>query len=284
MKHEMQSGVSQNYYQIENAICYMVSHLQMSLSVERLAEAAKLEADEFRRIFIEWSGVDPETFSRYLSHNLRKREGSNSPDLFDTADSRRSSKPKRHYDQFLNIVKMEPDNYKNGGEPLVINYSVQLTPFGRMMVASTGRGICRVSFLTEKQEPVVILQNEFTEAEICQEEMPGHVKLAGFFRETGLPEANIDLHVKGTPFQISVWETLLRIPEGDLRNCSDIAKEIDNPKAVRAVGSAIGSNPVAYFIPCHRIVPAAGGFGQYRWGINRKVAMIGWEGVKKALG
>ena len=282
MKHEMQSGVSHNYYLIEKAICYIASHSQSSRSIEELAEEVNLKADDFRRIFTKWAGVEPETFSRYLSHNLRKREGSNLPDLFDTAVSKRSSKPKRLHDRFLNIVKMDPDNYKNGGEPLIINYSVQLTPFGRMMAASTGKGICRVSFLSEKQECINILEKEFPEAQIRQKDMPEHSTLADFFRKTGLPETMINLNVKGTLFQISVWEMLLRIPEGELGSCSDVAKEIENPKAVRAVGSAVGKNPIAFFIPCHRIVPAAGGFGNYRWGENRKIAMIGWEEVKKS--
>lgn len=280
MKQDMQSGVSQNYYHVENAIGYMASHPQMSSSVESLAEVANLEVDDFQRLFTEWSGVDPETFSRKLSPRLTKKVDSNTPDLFDAAKDVPSSNESRHYDRFLNIIRMEPDNFKDGGESRVINYSVQLTPFGRMMVASTGRGICRVSFLSEGQEGITILENEFPEAEIRHKDMPEHITLAGFFGNPGLSESKINLHVKGTPFEISVWKTLLRIPEGELSCCSDVAREIENPKALRAVGSAVGKNPVAFFIPCHRIVPAAGGFGNYRWGIKQKVAMIGWEAVQ----
>src|SRR6056297_560390 len=269
--------MSQIYYQIEKSIDYMAIESQTSSTAERLAEIANLETDEFRDLFNQWSGVDPETFFRYLSPQLMNRKNSNAPDLFDAAGSKRLFNKARLYDRFLNIIKMSTGDTKNGGESLVIKYSVQQSPFGRMMVASTDKGVCRISFLSEDELPDNILQNEFTEAKISQKERPEHIKLAGFFRETGSPESTIDLHVKGTPFQISVWEALLRIPEGDLRCCSDIAKEIDNPKAVRAVGSAIGSNPIAFFIPCHRVVPAAGGFGNYRWGKTRKAAMIGWE-------
>ena len=272
--------MSQIYYQIEKSIDYMAIERQTFPTAERLAEIANLETDEFRGLFNQWSGVDPETFFQYLSPRLRSRKNSNAPDLFDAAGSKRLSNKARHYDRFLNIIRMSTGDTKNGGESLSITYSVQQSSFGRMMVASTGKGVCRISFLSEEEEAGVILQNEFAGADISKEEIPEHIKLAGFFRETDSPESTIDLHVKGTPFQISVWEALLRIPEGELGCCSDVAKEIGNPKAVRAVGSAVGKNPIAFFIPCHRIVQATGGLGNYRWGKTRKAAMIGWEAAQ----
>lgn len=276
----MQPEVSQNYYQIEEAFGYIAEHRRLSPSAEEIAEVVDLNEDDFRRIFTQWAGVEPETFTRKLSPQLKKKEDSGTPDLFDAADDKRLLYEIRHFDQFLNIIRIEPENYKDSVKSLVINYSVQHTPFGRMMVASTDKGICRVSFLSEEQEGITILENEFPEAQIRHEEISEHLILAGFFGKPGLPESKINLHVKGTPFQISVWEALLQIPEGELSCCSEVAKEIENPKAVRAVGSAVGKNPIAFFIPCHRIVPAAGDFGNYRWGIKRKVAMIGWEAVK----
>jgi AraC family transcriptional regulator of adaptative response/methylated-DNA-[protein]-cysteine methyltransferase len=278
----MQPVVSQNYYLIEEAIAYMGNHRQLSPSAEELAEVAGLNVDDFRQFFTQWAGVEPETFFRKLSPQLRKKEDSSTPDLFNVADDKQLFDGSRHYDEFLNIIRMEPENYKDDRETLAINYSVQHSPFGRMMVASTGKGICRVSFLSEEEECITILENEFPEAQIRHEEMSEHLILAGFFGKTGFPESALNLHVKGTPFQISVWETLLQIPEGELSCCSDVAKVIENPKALRAVGSAVGKNPIAFFIPCHRIVPAAGDFGNYRWGIERKVAMIGWEAVKSS--
>ncbi|NBC26002.1 MAG: methylated-DNA--[protein]-cysteine S-methyltransferase [Bacteroidetes bacterium] len=273
-------GMSRNFYNIEKAVGYMGTHRQLHPSTEELAEVADLDVDHFRRMFAEWSGVDPETFSQLLRSQLQNQNGRNTPDLFHTAGSRRLSASPRHHNRFLNIIRMEPDEYQNGGEPLMITYSVQQTPFGRMMSASTGKGVCRISFLSEQQECINLLHDEFPEAEIRRGEMPEHVLLSGALQTPGLPESVVDLHVKGTPFQISVWESLLRIPEGELRCCSDVAKEIENPKALRAVGSTVGKNPIAFFIPCHRIVPSAGGFGNYRWGIKRKITMIGWEAVK----
>lgn len=272
--------MSRNFHDIEHAVGYMGTHREQDPSTEELAEVADLDVDNFRRMFAEWSGVDPETFSQLLRSRLQNQNGRNTPDLFHTAGSRRLSANARHHNRFLNMIRMETDEYKNGGEPLMITYSVQQTLFGRMMAASTGKGICRVSFLSEKQEGGTMLENEFPEAEIRREELSEHVLLSGALQTPGLPESVVDLHVKGTPFQISVWESLLRIPEGELRCCSDVAKEIENPKALRAVGSAVGKNPIAFFIPCHRIVPSAGGFGNYRWGKNRKIAMIGWEAVR----
>lgn len=271
--------MSRNFHNIEKAVGYMVTDPQLHPSTEELAEVVRIDADDFQQIFTEWSGVDTETFSQLLWPRLQRRNGKKTPDLFDAAGSRRLPAPPGH-DRFLNIIRMEPEEYENGGEPLMITYSVQQTPFGRMMAASTGKGICRVSFLSEKQEGSTILENEFPEADIKYGEVTEHVVLTEILETSGAPESVVDLHVKGTPFQVSVWESLLRIPEGELECCSDIAEEIENPKALRAVGSAVGKNPVAFFIPCHRIVPSAGGFGNYRWGKNRKIAMIGWEAVR----
>jgi len=272
--------MSRNFHDIQQAVGYMGTHRELDPSNEELADVAGLDVDNFRRMFAEWSGVDPETFSLLLRSRLQNQNGRNTPDLFHAAGSSRLSANARHHNRFLNIIRMEPDEYQNGGEPLIITYSVQQTPFGRMMAASTGKGVCRVSFLPEKQEGSTMLEKEFPEAEISRGELPEHVLLSGALQTPGSPESVVDLHVKGTPFQISVWKSLLQIPEGELKCCSDVAKEIENPKALRAVGSAVGKNPIAFFIPCHRIVPSAGGFGNYRWGIKRKIAMIGWEAVR----
>jgi len=269
--------MSKTYHRIEKAVGYMVDQQSMKPSTEKLAELVNLNIDEFRQMFTKWSGVDPETFSRRLWPQLRKSPDKDVPDLFDSTRTETPAGSAWHHSRFVNINRMAPDDYQNGAKPLEIAYSVQLSPFGRMMVASTDRGICAVWFLSEDEHPHDVLAGLFPKAHVRDEETPGHLRVAGVFGKDKLKKIAVDLHVKGTPFQVSVWEALLRIPAGELRCCSDLAREIDNPKAVRAVGSAIGSNPIAFFIPCHRVVPAAGGFGNYRWGKTRKAAMIGWE-------
>jgi len=272
--------MSQTYHQIERAVGYMVDYNQMNSSVDMLAEMVNLNSNEFCQMFIEWSGVEPETFFRGMSPNLKRRNEEEVPDLFDSNDNDSSFNSESLHNRSFKINRITADEYQNGDELLVIKYSVQQSPFGRMMVASTEQGICTVWFFSKNEQPGDILADLFPEEDVRNEESPEHIRVAGFFENDAAPESRLDLHVKGTPFQVSVWEALLRIPEGELRCCSDIAKEIGNPKALRAVGSAIGQNPIAYFIPCHRVVPAAGGFGNYRWGKTRKAAMIGWERVR----
>lgn len=274
--------MSRNYYQIEKAVSYMVTHLQPSPSTEELADEVSLDTDDLQQMFTEWSGVDPVTFSGYLARQLINKNDRTLPDLFDAAGEKADSRAAQLHDRFFRIKRMMPGLYKKGGQKLEISYSVHYTPFGKMMAASTPQGICRVSFLTEDEQAGKILKDEFPQAELRQTAEPEQIRLAGYFQKNGSTMSGIDLHLKGTPFQISVWEALLRIPEGKLAHCSDIAKEIENPKALRAVGSAVGKNPIAYFIPCHRIIKADGGLGNYRWGRVRKAAMIGWEAARSS--
>ena len=272
----------QLYYKLQHAIVIMANHADGTPTLDELAEATRLEAGDFFELFTEWAGVEPDTFARTLQVQLKKKGNPGTPDLFDTAPERKSATPKIRFDQFLAISRVKTDELTIDGDHPPIMYSVHPSPFGRMMVASTQAVVCRVSFLSEDDEAGVLLKGEFADAVIRHEAKAAHRALANYFETPGSDEVGrIDCQLlRGTPFQFSVWKALLQIPEGELVCCADIAKKIGNPKAVRAVGSAVGSNPVAYFIPCHRVIPAAGGFGNYRWGKTRKMAMIGWEAAR----
>jgi AraC family transcriptional regulator of adaptative response/methylated-DNA-[protein]-cysteine methyltransferase len=175
---------------------------------------------------------------------------------------------------------MTPGEFKNGGENLKINYSYSETPFGNIIIASTKKGICYLAFYDDKIIAFEELKQNFPNAEYEQQSDLHQANALSFFSRHE-PSA-INLHLKGTPFQIKVWEALLKIPMGQLSTYSSIASSINNLNASRAVGSAVGDNPVAFLIPCHRVIRSTGEFGQYHWGPTRKTAMIGWEaaGIK----
>jgi AraC family transcriptional regulator of adaptative response/methylated-DNA-[protein]-cysteine methyltransferase len=176
---------------------------------------------------------------------------------------------------------MTPAEYKNGGSNLTVRYSFAETPFGRLIVASTDKGICYMAFDKDDEEALNNLRLRFPNALFTQQQDRMQQNALSIFQNdrSRLPE--IKLHLKGTPFQMKVWEALLTIPMGSLSTYGQIAAQAGNPGASRAVGTAIGSNPVAYLIPCHRVIQSTGQIGGYRWGSTRKSAMIGWECVRR---
>lgn len=181
------------------------------------------------------------------------------------------------------MIKMEvmtPGEYKNGGENLLINYSYASSPFGKILLASTNKGLCYMAF-ADDEKAFQELQQKFPQAKYQQQVDSFQQGALEFFTKSRSKKSSLKLHLKGTPFQIKVWEALLTIPAGQLSTYGKIAQQINNPKACRAVGSAIGDNPISYLIPCHRVIQSTGTFGNYHWGPERKTAMIGWEAAQK---
>ena len=270
-----------NYNRIAAAIEFIQSNFKSQPSLERIADNISLSPHHFQRLFTDWAGVSPKKFLQYITighaKDLLQKE---SATLFDTAIETGLSGTGRLHDLFIQIEGMTPGEYKNGGENLAINYSYAESPFGNILVASTSKGICHMAFADESDAALEELKMYFPKASFNQ--------LVDRFQQTAMFVFNQDwkkldkvkLHLKGTPFQIKVWETLLKIPMGKLSTYGSIAKEIESPKASRAVGSAIGDNPVAFLIPCHRVIQSTGNFGEYHWGSIRKTAMIGWEAAQ----
>ena len=186
----------------------------------------------------------------------------------------------RLHDLFIQIEGMTPGEYKNGGENLTIHYSFAESPFGNILVASTPKGICHMAFADDQEGALKELKLQFPNARYAQMTDIIQQNALFIFTQDWKKLQEIRLHLKGTPFQLKVWETLLKIPTGKLATYGNIAKEIESPKASRAVGSAIGDNPVAFLIPCHRVIQSTGAFGEYHWGSTRKTAMIGWEAAQ----
>jgi AraC family transcriptional regulator of adaptative response/methylated-DNA-[protein]-cysteine methyltransferase len=200
--------------------------------------------------------------------------------LFDVAFETGLSGTGRLHDLFVNIEGMTPGDYKNGGESLTIRYSFSESPFGKIMIASTKNGICHIVFTEDEEEGRQTLKQQFPKAVYKTGVDHYHEEVIRFFGNDIEKPCQIKLHLKGTPFQLKVWDALLKIPSGVLTTYGDIAHSIDSPKASRAVGTAIGSNPIAYIIPCHRVIQSSGNFGGYMWGPTRKTAIIGWEAAQ----
>ncbi len=200
--------------------------------------------------------------------------------LFDAALETGLSGTSRLHDLFVKIEGMTPAEYKNGGEQLLIQYSFADSIFGKIIMASTEKGICYLAFMEEEEEAFQLLFKTFPNASYLENQTKMHLNALQLFSKDQNHGAALNLHLKGSPFQLKVWEALLKIPGGKLATYGSIAEELNNPKACRAVGSAIGKNPIAFIIPCHRVIQSTGIFGGYHWGTTRKTAMIGWEAAK----
>jgi AraC family transcriptional regulator, regulatory protein of adaptative response / methylated-DNA-[protein]-cysteine methyltransferase len=267
-----------DYNRIATAITYIQQNFKEQPSLEIIAEHVHLSPFHFQKMFSDWAGVTPKKFLQYLSIEyakgmLKEKQAT----LFDAAYETGLSGTGRLHDLFMKIEGMTPGEYKNGGETLKINYSFSETIFGNVIIASTKKGICYLAFYEDKNEAYEELQKVFPNAAYEQLSDIHQANALSFFSKNRDDTNAIRLHLKGTPFQIKVWEALLKIPMGQLSTYSGIAKSIDNIRASRAVGSAVGDNPVAFLIPCHRVIRSTGEFGNYHWGSVRKTAMIGWE-------
>ena len=271
-----------DYNRIAVAIEFLKLNYKRQPSLEEAAAYINISPFHFQRMFKDWAGVTPKQFLQYLSIEhaksiLKDRQAS----LLDTAFETGLSGTGRLHDLFIKVEGMTPGEYKNGGEQLQINYSFTQTPFGTLLVASTYKGVCYMAFADESEEIAFgKLQLRFPNA-IYQRQFDALQQNALFIFTQDWSKLNeIKLHLKGTPFQLKVWETLLKVPMGGLTTYARLAGSLNNPNACRAVGTAVGDNPVAFLIPCHRVIRSTGEIGQYHWGSLRKNAMIGWEASK----
>jgi AraC family transcriptional regulator of adaptative response/methylated-DNA-[protein]-cysteine methyltransferase len=275
----MKSSDQQNFERITQAINFIGSNFRSQPTLDEVAASVHLSPYHFQRLFSDWAGVSPKKFLQYISIEHAKamlREPRVT--LFDAACETGLSGTGRLHDLFVNIEGMTPGEYKNGGAELRITFSCYNSPFGKVGIASTERGICFMAFTESETEAKADLQTHFPNAGIMIGETEFHKRALRFFTES--ETGPLPLHIKGTDFQLKVWEALLKIPMGRLYSYGTLAQKLNTPKASRAVGSAIGKNPIAYLIPCHRVIQSGGLLGGYRWGTTRKAAMIGWEAAR----
>jgi len=268
-----------DYERIKKAIEFIHSNFQQQPDLDDVAKEVYLSPFHFQRLFKDWAGVSPKKFLQYISLQHAKRLLKHHT-VTDAAYETGLSGSSRLHDLFINIEGMTPGEYKNGGEQLQINYSFAESPFGNIIVASTAKGICHLAFADDEKQALLQLQAQFPKAQFKQVVDTIQQNALFIFTQDWKNLSKIKLHLKGTSFQLKVWEALLKIPMGDVSTYSLIANQVNNPNASRAVGTAIGDNPVAFLIPCHRVIRSTGAFGQYHWGSIRKTAMLGWEAAK----
>ncbi len=270
-----------NYNRIAEAIAYIKNNFKEQPNLEDVASKVHLSTFHFQRLFKEWAGTTPKKFLQYISlEHAKKLLREEQSSVFDTAYNTGFSGTGRLHDLFTKVEGMTPAEYKNGGKNLSINYSFVESPFGNLIVASTKKGICYMAFKTNEKKAFSDLKIKFPNANFQKKIDPMQQNALLIFQNDWSRLNDIKLHLKGTDFQLKVWEALLKIPIGKLTTYGQVASQIGNVNAARAVGTAIGSNPIAFLIPCHRVIQSTGNLGGYMWGETRKMAIIGWEGAK----
>jgi AraC family transcriptional regulator of adaptative response/methylated-DNA-[protein]-cysteine methyltransferase len=275
---------NQDYQRIETAIRFLEAHALEQPSLDEVAEHIGLSPFHFQRLFKRWAGVSPKRFLQYLTVESAKQLLQDSVSVLETSYEVGLSGPGRLHDLFVNVDAMTPGEYKQQGKGIEIRYAFHETPFGECLAAETDRGICFLGFVTDGDRAGAIddLQGRWKEALLANTPGVCGESVQQIFSSTKDPaQKPVQLFLSGTNFQLKVWEALLKIPEGAVISYGDLANNLGKPNAHRAVGTAVGQNPISYLIPCHRVLRASGDIGGYHWGVARKKAILAQEAIKR---
>ncbi len=275
IKNDFQQAAT-DYATIEKAIHFIESHQRRQPTLKEIAKSVNLSEFHFQRLFTRWVGISPKRFLQFLTKENAKILLEKANSLLDVTYKTGLSSPGRLHDLFVQTEAMTPGEYKRKGAGLIIRYGSHPTPFGQCLLAATERGICNISFDAEK-EALNKLHKEWRQATLIEDAAHTRTFVEKIFSPAKAGETPLSLDLRGTNFQIQVWEALLRIPAGQISTYQSIAAAISKPKASRAVGSAVARNPIPVLIPCHRVIRATGEFGNYAFGSARKKALLGWE-------
>lgn len=273
----------ESYRAVARAIAYIREHAREQPSLAEIAAHAGRSGFHFQRQFSEWAGISPKRFLQYLTKQYAKEALRRCEGVLEAAYDAGLSGPGRLHDLMVTCEAVSPGEHRALGEGVAIAWGMHATPFGECLIATTGRGICRLSFLGPggREAGLMELRAEWPRAQLRRDDAataaPARAAFAASRRAGPL-----HLWLKGTNFQLKVWEALLRIAPGELVSYGSVASAIGRPRAARAVGAAVGANPVAVLIPCHRVIRKAGDFGDYRWGLARKQALIAREAAARA--
>ena len=269
-----------DYERIAKAIAYISQNVTAQPTLDEIAAHVHLSPFHFQRLFSRWAGTTPKRFLQVLTLELGKKLLEESGSVLDVSDRLGLSSSSRLHDHFVQLEAVTPGEYRSKGKDLVIDYAEHETPFGRLFVAQTPRGVCRAAFMEVGGDdaPLEVLRKTWPLAEY-RPNPKGTAQVAQLLTTASQDSAQrpLSLHVAGTNFQVAVWRALLRIPVGQAVTYSQVAQAVGSPAAVRAAGTAIGANPVAFVIPCHRVIQQSGALGGYRWGLERKQALQVWE-------
>jgi AraC family transcriptional regulator of adaptative response/methylated-DNA-[protein]-cysteine methyltransferase len=269
----------ETYERIAQAILLLRQHSQRQPSLAEVARQVHLSESHLQRLFTQWTGISPKRFLQSLTVEDAKARIGQTTSLPDLSGLVGLSGSGRLHDLLVTLEAFSPGEYKTGGQGVVIRYGIHETGFGPVLIGITDRGICHLSFLTSTETQPVweTLNQTWPEAELQPDASATAVYRQAIFTPLAERPQPLAVIVKGTNFQMQVWRVLLSIPPGGLTTYQTIAAAIGRPTAARAVGNAVGKNPVAYLIPCHRVIRASGALGGYRWGLARKSAILAWE-------
>ena len=274
------SAAMRDYDSVRRAIAFISANWRNQPEIEAIADAASLTPDELHHLFRRWAGLTPKAFMQALTLDHAKGLLRDSASILDAALDSGLSGPGRLHDLFVTHEAMSPGEWKTGGAGMTLRYGFHASPFGTAIVIASDRGLAGLAFADTGEERAAL-------ADQCRrwpnatyvEDHEGTAQLAQRVFDPKMWRQDQPLRVVliGTDFEVRVWETLLKIPMGRATSYSDIAKSLSNPNASRAVGAAVGRNPVSFVVPCHRVLGKSGALTGYHWGVTRKQAMLGWE-------
>ncbi|MDB2479795.1 methylated-DNA--[protein]-cysteine S-methyltransferase [Porticoccaceae bacterium] len=271
-----------DYQRIAQAIEFINANAKQQPSLENIAAHLHLSPFHFQRLFSQWAGVAPKKYLQILTVDRAKQLLAQSKPLAEVSDSVGLSGSSRLHDHFVQLEAASPGEFKAGGAGMEIRYSVIGGPFGDAFIAVTTRGICKLSFLSNNniEQQIVDLNAQWPAAKLVNQASETTRMVEALFAGKQTINGPLSLYVKGTNFQINVWRALLQIEPGCISSYVQVAAAVGKPRAYRAVGTAIGSNQVAFFIPCHRVLQQSGQIGGYLWGETRKHAIHAWESAR----
>ena len=268
-----------DYERVERAIQYIRQNVDQQPDLTAVAAHIGLSRYHFQRLFQRWAGVTPKRFLEYLTVEQAKALLQQSKSVMDTSLETGLSGPGRLHDQFISIEAVSPGEFKNQGANLKIDYGFHDSPFGEVLLALTARGILAMSFVNSdnRETELARLKSEWCNANFHEESKRSGEIVKRLFSNKNSNREKLLLSIRGTNFQIKVWNALLSIPVGSVVSYQAVANNLGRSRAVRAVANAVGANPVAYLIPCHRVLRSSGELSGYRWGADRKRIMLGRE-------
>jgi len=276
---------AKDYQRVEEAIRYLEANFRRRPSLDEIASSVHLSKYHFQRLFKRWAGISPTQFLHFLTVEYAKERLQASHSVLDAALDAGLSGPGRLHDLFVTFEALTPGEYKRQGAGLRIAYGFHDTPFGQALLATTERGICALYFVLDGDRSAVLeqLAGHWPQAHLAEDRARTQPLVDQIFAPISTEQPRpFHLLLKGTNFQIKVWQALLAIPPGSLVSYQDVAAHMDRRGSARAVGGATAQNPVAYLIPCHRVIHSTGRIHRYRWGATRKKAMVGWEAGHQA--
>jgi AraC family transcriptional regulator of adaptative response/methylated-DNA-[protein]-cysteine methyltransferase len=279
------TAASTDYDIVRRAIAHIRGNWRTQPEIEQIAEAAGVTPTELHHLFRRWAGLTPKAFVQALTLDSARELLRSSASILDASYEVGLSGPGRLHDLFVTHEAMSPGEWKTGAEGVTISYGFHPSPFGSALVMATERGLCGLAFADfgEEKAALIDMRSRWLKAKYVEDSArTAPIAQRIFDKEKWRPDQPLRVVLIGTDFEVRVWETLMRIPLGRATTYSTIAGTLGNPKASRAVGAAVGKNPISFVVPCHRVMGKSGDLTGYHWGLTRKCAMLGWEAGKVA--